>query len=218
LDDIPEPTTLEEIQNSPQMKRKGNILQYKKNQSPLSSSMIYSKKVRRQWTNNKKTYASQTEMVASPNTNSLLRVGGTLVSVGGDPTSTNTYCIYNPETFPSNQPAEVIEIPDYQYAEPPVNIIDPPPQSEDNNAQPFDPPAVAQEEEENYVAPSGGVLLCNTVVIPTCDITVEGQTVITTTTDVICYPADASDVPGMELLCWNEGDPTWYDHTTDVTT
>jgi len=216
--DIPFPTTLEEFQNSPQMKNKGNILQYKKNQNPLSKSQIYSRKVRGEWTNNKKTYASQTEKLASPNTGSLLRVGGTLISVGGDPTSTNTYCIYNPDTFPSNQPSEVVDIPEYAYDTPPIDIVVPPPPIGDITADTFDPPPVDPEEPENYVAPSGGVLLCNTTVIPTCDITIDGQVVVNKTTNIQCYPSDTSDVPGMQLLCWDEGEQTWYDHTTDVTT
>lgn len=218
LESIPFPTTIEEFQNSPQMKRKGNILQYKINQNPLSNNQIYSRKILRLWTNNRKTYASQTQSVANPNTESLMRLEGTLISVGGDPTSTNTYCIYNPETFPSNQPSEVVSIPGYAYDTPPENLEEPVPPSGDITADPFIPPQVDQEDPPNYIAPNGGILLCNTVVIPTCDITESGQIVITRTQNVRCYPADRSDVPGMETLCWDEGDPTWYDHTTDVTT
>ncbi len=210
--------SFEELKNTPEMRNKGNILQYKINQNPLSKRMIYARKVRGEWTNNKKTYATQTEKVANPNTESLLRVGGTLTSVGGDPTSTNTYCIYNPETFPSNQPSVVVDIPPYAYTEPPVNIITPPEESGPIISSTFDPPPVPQEQPVNYVAPTGGILICSTYVIPTCDTSVEGQQVINTTYDQMCYTADHSDVPGSSVLCWDEGQQTWYPHSPGVST
>ena len=201
---------LQDFKNSPEMRNKGNVLQYKINQNPLSKNMIYSRKVRGEWTNNKKTYATQTQKVANPNTGSLLRVGGTLTSVGGDPTSTNTYCIYNPETFPSNQPSEVVVIPPYAYTEPPVDIITPPEELGPITADPYDPPPVSEEEPVNYVAPTGGVLICSLTVVPTCNTSVEGQQVINQTFDQMCYSAENSDVPGSSLLCWDEGQQTWY--------
>jgi hypothetical protein len=202
--------SFEELKNTPAMRNKGNILQYKINQNPLSKNMIYSRKVRGEWTNNKKTYATQNDKTANPNTNSLLRVGGALESVGGDPTSTNTYCIYNPETFPSNQPSVVVNIPSYVYTEPPVDIINPPEVFGSITTDPFDPPSVPEEEEANYVAPTGGILICSATVVPTCDTSVEGQQLITTTSDQMCYTADHSDVPGMSILCWDEGEQTWF--------
>ena len=207
----------QELINDPYMKNKGNVLQYKINQNPLSNNMIYSKKARGLWTNNRKTYSSQTEKIASPNTSSLLRIGGTLTSVGGVPTSINTYCIYNPETFPSNQPSEVVEIPPYAYPEPPIDLIDPPEELGPITSGPFDPPEVPQEEPVNYVAPTGGVLICNTIVIPTCDTTVEGQTIINKTYEQMCYTADHSDVPGQSVLCWDEGTQTWFEKVIGVT-
>lgn len=208
--------SFEELKNTPAMKSKGNVLQYKINQNPLSKKMIYARKVRGEWTNNKKTYATQTQKIANPNTESLLRVGGTLTSVGGDPTSTNTYCIYNPDSFPSNQPSVVVDIPPYVYPDPPINIIIPPEEQGPIIAEPFDPPPVPPEEPINYVAPTGGVLVCSTIVVPTCDTSVEGQQVITKTYDQMCYTASHSDVPGMEVLCWDEGQQTWYDHPPGV--
>lgn len=204
--------------NSPAMRHKGNILQYKINQNPLSRNMIYARKVRGEWTNNRKTYATQTQSVATPNAQSLLRINGELISVGGDPTSTNTYCIYNPESFPANQPSTIIEIPSYVYNTPPVNIETPPTETGPITADPFNPPDVPVTEPANYVAPSGGVLICSTVVIPTCDVTVDGQVVVNRTYDQMCYTADHSDVPGIDLLCWDEGEQTWYPRPTDVAT
>lgn len=209
--------TFQEIINTPAMRNKGNVLQYKINQNPLSKKMIYAKKVRGEWTNNKKTYASQTDKIAMPNTSSLLRIGGTLVSVGGDPTSTNTYCIYDPDSFPSNQPDDIVDIPDFAYSTPPINITDPPDELGPIDAGPFVPPPVTPVEPVNYVAPSGGVLICNTTVVPTCNTSVEGQTIINKTYDQMCYTADHSNVPGQEFLCWDEGTQTWFPHPLGVT-
>lgn len=210
VDPPPLPTTPGGLVDTPAMRNKGNVLQYKVNQNPLSKKMIYARKVRGEWTNNKRTYATQTQKIASPNTESLLRIGGTLISVGGDPTSTNTVCIYNPDTFPANQPSEVIDIPAYIYPDPPINLIVPPEEEGPITAGPFDPPVVPPEEPVNYVAPSGGVLVCSAVVIPTCDTSVAGQTIINQTYDQMCYTADHSNVPGQSVLCWDEGTQTWY--------
>lgn len=202
--------------NDPAMRNKGNVLQYKINQNPLSQKMIYAKKVRGQWTNQKKTYATQTQAVANPNTGSLLRLNGTLTSVGGVPTSTNTYCIYDPETFPVNQPAEIIAIPPYAYATRPRNRIDPPAPAGPITAPTYDPPVVPAEEPVNYVAPTGGILVCSVTVVPTCNLTAAEQPVLNETTDQMCYTADHSDVPGSEVLCWDEGTPTWFAHPLGV--
>ncbi len=208
---------LQSIINDPVMRNKGNVLQYKINQNPLSQKMIYAKKVRGQWTNNKKTYATQTQSVANPNTSSLLRVNGTLTTVGGDPTSTNTYCIYDPLSFPSNQPSGIIIIPPYAYDKPPKNIIEPPEPTQPITAPVFDPPAVPPEEPVNYVAPTGGILVCSVTVAPSCIISAAGQQVINETTDQMCYTADHSDVPGNSVLCWDEGSETWFPHPLGVT-
>jgi hypothetical protein len=215
--DIPFNTTPEELENNLLMKNKSNVLQYKKNQNTLSKSQIYSRKIFRNWINNKKTYASQTDKNTNPNTGSLFRVSGNVISVDGDPISNNIYCIYNPETFPSNQPSEIVEIPDYDYVTPPVNIIEPPESTGSITAN-FVPPDVPQEEDENYVAPSGGVLLCNVTVIPTCSVNTEGQIIIKETENIVCYGTEFSDVPGRGVLCWKEGDQTWYDRTTNIIT
>jgi hypothetical protein len=207
-----------ELINDYCMRRKGNVLQYKANQTPLSNNMIYARKVRGEWTNNRRTYATQNQRIANPNTESLLRIGGTRIVVSGDPTSTNSYCIYDPASFPSNQPSPIINIPEYQYETPPESIVDPPPQQDPITAPEFDPPDVPAEEPINYVAPSGGIFICSQTVIPTCNTSVEGQTVITQSYNQMCFTADHSDVPGLCYLCWNEGTQTWYDHTTDVST
>lgn len=207
---------MQSIINDPLMRSKGNVLQYKINQNPLSRNMIYAKKVRGQWTNNKKTYATQTQSVANPNAASLLRINGTLTSVGGDPTSTNTYCIYDPSSFPSNQPSEIIEIPPYAYDTPPINHTTLPDTAGPITAGVFDPPPVAPEEPINYVAPTGGVLVCSVVVTPTCNTSASGQPVVNETTDQMCYTADYSDVPGNSVLCWDEGTQTWFAHPLGV--
>ncbi len=204
------------IRNDPVLRNKGNVLQYKINQNPLSQKMIYAKKVRKQWTNNKKTYATQTQSVANPNTGSLLRLNGTLTSVGGDPTSTNTYCIYDPDAFPSNQPSEIVEIPPYAYVTPPKNIIKPPVIVGPITAPLFDPPPVTPEEPVNYVAPTGGILVCSVTVEPTCSTEPAEQQVINETTNQMCYTADHSDVPGNSVLCWDEGTQTWFPHPLGV--
>lgn len=208
--------TFQEIIHTPAMRSKGNVLQYKINQNPLSQKMIYAKKVRGEWTNHKKTYATQTQQVANPNTGSLLRLNGTLTSVGGVATSPNTYCIYDPASFPVNQPAEIVEIPPYVYATPPIDEVTPPEPAGPITAPLFVPPAVPPEEPVNYVAPTGGILVCSVTVVPTCNVAAAEQPVVTETTDQMCYTADYSDVPGNSVLCWDEGTQTWFPHPLGV--
>ena len=58
----------------------------------------------------------------------------------------------------------------------------------------------------------GGSLICNTTVNP-CT----GEIIERTISQTICNPSTDSDVPGaMTLLCWNEGNPTWYPRQTYV--
>jgi len=53
---------------------KGNILQYKKNSSQLTSKQRYSQISKGMWTSRTKNYATQSQTYTNPNTNSLLRV------------------------------------------------------------------------------------------------------------------------------------------------
>jgi hypothetical protein len=56
---------------------KGNILQYKKNSSNLTKQQRYSQIAKGSWTNNTKSYATQSMTYTNPNTNALLRVNYT---------------------------------------------------------------------------------------------------------------------------------------------
>lgn len=203
------PTTFEELKDNPEMQRKANVLQYRRNQTQLSKNMIYSKKINGKWTKISKTYATQGDTFTNPNTQSLLRTGGTLTSVGGNATSSNTYCVYNPELFPSNQESPYINDPPYAYSHPPINTQVPPPVAGPILATAYIPPPVPPSEEANYVAPVGGVLACSQRVDTTCETTVDGQTVTGTTYKRACYPAYMSDVPGPAILCWDEATVSW---------
>lgn len=192
MDNIPLPTTFEEYKNSVQMKHKGNVLQYKKNQTPLSKTQIYSKKVQNLWTNHKKSWASQSDKYTFPNTSSLLRVGTTL-------TANPAACPLVPPT-----PSPILNIPPYIYTTPPVDTYEIPPTigpitniNPEPVTQPTIPPPTCA-----YV--DNGTLVCTKVVDP-----ITGEVVLTTYNQQ-CYPNSDSDVPGIGILCWREGDQTSY--------
>jgi hypothetical protein len=192
MEDIIFPTTFEEYKNSIQMKKKGNVLQYKKNQTPLSQTQIYSKKVKNLWTNRKKSWASQSDQYTFPNTSSLLRVGTTLVH------SSSSCAIVSNSTSP------ILEIPSYAYTTPPVDSENIPdtigPITNENQepvTQPINPPPSC-----TYV--DNGVLICTKVVDP-----LTGEVILNTYTQK-CYPTSDSDVPGIGVLCWTEGEQTSF--------
>ena len=212
------PKNIEELKNNPEMQRKANVLQYRRNQTPLSKKMIYSKKINGTWTKISKTYATQGDTFSNPNTQHLLRTGGTLASIGGNASSSNTYCIYHPELFPSNQESPYITVPGYAYNRPPVNKRVPPPPEGPVIATPYIPPPVTPSEEPNYVAPVGGVLSCSQRVEQTCETTIDGQTVLGTTYKRECYPSYMSDVPGNGVLCWDDAVVSWNSPQTYTTT
>lgn len=191
LSDIPFPTTFEEYKNSNLMRHKGNVLQYKKNQNPLSQKQIYSRKIQKLWTNHNKSWASQTDQYTFPNTSSLLRVGSVL-----KPSATPC----NPFV---NTSSSVLNIPPYNYDTPPVNTNNIPPivtPIENENVQPVTQP----KQESQCVYVDGGTLVCTKVVDP-----ISGNVILTTHT-LQCYPTTDSNVPGMGVLCWKEGEPTSY--------
>lgn len=64
---------------------KGNILQYKKNSSQLTSKQRYSQIAKGMWTNRTKNYATQSQTYTNPNTNSLLRVNYLDITTSGVP-------------------------------------------------------------------------------------------------------------------------------------
>ena len=78
------------------MINKGNVLQYKINSSNLTKNQRYSKIAQGQWTNRTKTFASQsTRGYTNPNTQSLMRVGGSNVTTTGEATDLPVTCLNN---------------------------------------------------------------------------------------------------------------------------
>ena len=68
---------------------KGNILQYKNNSSNLTKKQRYSQIAKGKWTNNTKSYATQSITYTNPNTSGLLRVNYTAVPPNDIPGAVN---------------------------------------------------------------------------------------------------------------------------------
>ena len=62
-----------------QMRRKGNVLQYKSNSSNLTKQQQYSLIAQGKWTNRTKTWATQSITYTNLNTNNLPKVGNALI-------------------------------------------------------------------------------------------------------------------------------------------
>ena len=176
------------------MINKGNVLQYKKNSSNLTNWQKYSLIAKGQWVNRTTTWASQsTRGYTDPNTQHLQRVGGT-------PGTPNAYCpiipIINNPVLPPNSGGG-------GGGNPPPPLPPPPPKP------PVDPgtviPLVPPPIVEPVIFPDFGNLVCGTK-----ENLCTGEVITAIKTDN-CNPTTDSDVPGpIELLCWNDGNPTWY--------
>lgn len=187
------------------MLNKGNILQYKANSSNLTQAQRYSKIAQGKWTNRNTTWATQsTRGYTNPNNSSLKRAGN-VINVAIDPitgavigetnapvTCANTIVTIN-QGLPSNGGGGSVQEPEIPPPVEPTPESDTFPQiNEDTPVEPI----VIQDE---------GVLICS-VQENVCT----GETK-TTRSQQLCNPTSDSDVPGsIELLCWNDGTPTWY--------
>jgi hypothetical protein len=186
------------------MLNKGNVLQYKANSSNLTQSQKYSKIAQGKWTNRNTTWATQNSRgYTNPNTTSLKRSGnvnniaidpitGTIIGPTEAPvTCLKPITIIN-EGLPSNSGGEV--------GEPQI----PPPVPPSPASDTF-PSIISDTPVEPIVIQDEGILICS-IQENICT----GETKITESQQ-LCNPTSDSDVPGtIQLLCWNDGTPTWY--------
>lgn len=187
------------------MLNKGNVLQYKANSSNLTQSQRYSKIAQGKWTNRNTTWATQsTRGYTNPNTTSLKR-SGNVINVAIDPitgaiigpTDASVTCLKpDPSIINQGLPANVAPTAEEPEIPPPV---EPTPPSETF------PPIIPDTPVEPVVIQDEGTLICS-VQENICT----GETK-TTPSQQLCNPTSDSDVPGeIQLLCWNDGTPTWY--------
>ena len=179
------------------MINKGNVLQYKKNSSNLTKNQRYSLIAKGQWTNRTTTWASQsTRGYTNPNTQSLLRVGSTNVTLSGTETGLPVTC--PKQLIPINNMLPVNKSGTTNPIVPPP--IPPNPASSGNNI-----PLVPVPVIEPIVIQDFGNLLCGSR-----QNLCTGEIITPIKLDN-CHPTTDSNVPGtIEDLCWNDGNPTWY--------
>ena len=195
------------------MLNKGNVLQYKANSSNLTQAQKYSKIAQGKWTNRNTTWATQsTRGYTNPNTSSLKR-SGNVVNIAIDPitgaiigqTNAPVTClkpiapVY--ESLPSNGGGGGILEPDI-----------PPPVPPTPASETF-PPTIPDTPPEPIVIQDEGVLICS-IQENVCT----GETK-NSLSQQLCNPTSDSDVPGtIQLLCWNDGTPTWYPRSRYIMT
>uniref|UniRef100_A0A6C0H5K3 Uncharacterized protein n=1 Tax=viral metagenome TaxID=1070528 RepID=A0A6C0H5K3_9ZZZZ len=182
---------------------KGNVLQYKKNAYPLTTSQKYSQIAKGQWINRNTTWAIQGETYTNPNTQMLKRINGVNIDITDRNNITKTIepisCFnYTIPTFVS-LPQETIFI---------KNETNPiiPPEESNNNLAIIMPSIESNTKTPNKIIISdGGSLLCNQV-----------ENICTgyskkSLANKKCNPTSDSDVPGKIInLCYNTGLPTYY--------
>jgi hypothetical protein len=180
------------------MINKGNVLQYKKNSSNLTQWQKYSQIAKGQWVNRTKTWATQsTRGYTNPNNLSLIRSGGENVTLAGVPTALPVTCpiipINNNNVLPSNGGGGI--------SNPPLPPPPPPPSNSGGTVIPIIPVPIV----EPIVIQDFGNLVCGTY-----ENLCTGEIIQPIKLDN-CHPTTDSDVPGpIELLCWNDGNPTFY--------
>jgi hypothetical protein len=186
------------------MLNKGNILQYKANSSNLTQQQKYSKMAQGKWTNRNTTWATQnTRGYTNPNTTSLKRSGnvnniaidpitGTIIGTTTQPVTCLKPITQVNEGLPANESSG--------SGEPLI-----PPPVEPTPASDTFPATIAETPVEPIVIQDEGILICS-VQENICT----GETK-STLSQQLCNPTSDSDVPGtIQLLCWNDGTPTWY--------
>jgi hypothetical protein len=185
------------------MLAKGNILQYKANSSSLTKLQRYSKIAKGQWVNRNTTWATQsTRGYTNPNTTSLKR-SGDVANIALDPI---TGAVIGPTTAPITCPQQFK--PNYNNL--PTNNavinnqpIPPPPPPNPNNDTNI--PEVETAVTTPIVIQDGGTLICS-IQENVCTGEIKSSV-----SQQLCNPTSDSDVPGpIDLLCWNDGTPTWY--------
>ena len=180
------------------MINKGNVLQYKKNSSNLTSWQKYSQIAKGQWTNRTKTWATQSSRgYTNPNNLSLIRSGGINTTLDGVPTALPVTCpkipINNNPVLPTNGGGG--------SSEPPLPPPPPPPSQGGGTVIPIVPVPIV----EPIVIQDLGNLVCGSY-----QNLCTGEIIEPIKLDN-CHPTTDSDVPGpIQELCWNDGNPTWY--------
>ena len=184
----------------PAMLNKGNILQYKKNSSNLTTQQRYAQIAKGKWTNRNTTWATQsTRGYTNPNNQSLQRVNTINITLGGIPTTL-------PVTCP--KPINIINSPlPRGGTSGPANpeVIPPPPPPPTAISGTMLPNAIVEVPVAPVVIRDLGTLVCGT------QENVCTGNIIRQPTDIICHPTTDSNVPGQIIdLCWDDGTPTWY--------
>ena len=179
------------------MINKGNVLQYKKNSSNLTKNQRYSLIAKGKWTNRTTTWASQsTRGYTNPNTQSLLRVGSTNVTLTGNETGLPVTCPAQLTPINYMVPANKSGI---------TNPIVPPPIPPDPAGSGTNIPLVPVPFIEPIVIQDFGNLVCGSR-----QNLCTGEIITPIKLDN-CHPTTDSNVPGtIQDLCWNDGNPTWY--------
>jgi hypothetical protein len=195
------------------MLNKGNVLQYKANSSNLTQAQKYSKIAQGKWTNRNTTWATQsTRGYTNPNNTSLKR-SGNVTNIAIDPI---TGAIIGPTTAPVTCPKPIVPINEGlpsnggggSTEEPEI-----PPPVEPTPASEAFPPIIPDTPIEPTVIQDEGVLICS-VQENVCT----GETK-SSLSQQLCNPTSDSDVPGtIQLLCWNDGTPTWYPRSRYIMT
>lgn len=197
-------TSLLPLGQKMEMLNKGNVLQYKANSSNLTKAQKYSKIAKGQWVNRNTTWATQSSRgYTNPNTDGLKRAGN-VVNIAIDPI---TGAILGPTTAPITCPQTntIINegLPSSQNDS--INNPEVPPPVPPTPASEGFPEIIPESVVEPIVIPDGGTLICSVQENP-CT----GETK-SSISQQQCNPTTDSDVPGpIELLCWNDGTPTWY--------
>ena len=195
------------------MLNKGNVLQYKANSSNLTQAQKYSKIAQGKWTNRNTTWATQsTRGYTNPNNTSLKR-SGNVTNVAIDPI---TGAIIGTTTAPVTCPKPITPInealPSNGGGGTPEEPEIPPPVPPSPESETF-PPIIPNTPPEPIVIQDEGILICS-VQENICT----GETK-STISQQLCNPTSDSDVPGtIQLLCWNDGTPTWYPRSRYIMT
>lgn len=195
------------------MINKGNVLQYKANSSNLTQAQKYSKIAQGKWTNRNTTWATQsTRGYTNPNTSSLKR-SGNVVNIAIDPI---TGAIIGQTNAPVTCPQPIAPINEGLPSNTSGGSVDepeiPPPVPPTPASDTF-PPTISDTPPEPIVIQDEGVLICS-IQENVCT----GETK-STLSQQLCNPTSDSDVPGtIQLLCWNDGTPTWYPRSRYIMT
>lgn len=188
-----------------QVYKKGNVLQYKGNSSNLTKQQRYAQIARGMWTNRTTTWATQSETYSNPNTQSLRRINYATIPLNPGATGNNqTLCLPLPVTPQYNVLPDTATVTPGTEEPPIIPPPEEPPAGESGKVMPpYEEPVVP---DQVLVIPDGGTLICSQI-----ENICNGDIIKELSGIVECTPTTAADVPGeSQLLCWNDGDETYY--------